>query len=70
MYERLELSFIQEMDEDLERQNLSLDRINLKSGVHGRHIPPRLIKSPILPPSLQVAVADVSTCTWYITTNN
>ena len=54
---------IQEMDEELDRQNLSLDRINLKADANirsGKRSRKKLSDSPSPPPSLQVAVADVS----------
>ena len=52
------------MSEELERQELSLDRINLKGDANirgGKRIRRRLSDSPSPPPSLKVAVADVST---------
>lgn len=51
------------MAEELERQELSLDRINLKADANikgGKRICRKLSDSPSPPPSLQVAVADVS----------
>ena len=49
------------MGEELDRQELSLDRINLKAGIAGgKLLHRRLGDSPSPPPSLQVAVTDVS----------
>ena len=49
------------MGEELDRQELSLDRLNLKMDRRGgKLLRRRLGDSPSPPPSLQVAVTDVS----------